>query len=226
MELHNALRQIIPTEGQDIIKEIRTVNILDDLNAYQDLPAAKYILRAIITDGYMDKFLIIGKWDNQTEMLSQKFSNNTGFNQENVSFIFSNIAYGLGWIEEFTIPSTRLKEREKIEVSQQHQDDVNSKHICFKGIPITGTKEEFLKAIEKKGMSRSTKNWDNFALFFGSFAEIEECVFRVEFSQFNGQAYEVKVWMPSQDSWNECKSRYLDFKHRFISKYGKPSTNF
>lgn len=33
MELHKALRHIIQTEGQDILKEIRLVNILDDFKA-------------------------------------------------------------------------------------------------------------------------------------------------------------------------------------------------
>ena len=73
MELHKALRHIIETEGQDIIKEIRLVNILDDFNAYQDIPASKYILRAIIADGYSSKLLQIGKWDNFAKALSTKF---------------------------------------------------------------------------------------------------------------------------------------------------------
>lgn len=224
MELHKALRHVIKAEGQDIIKELRLVNILDDFNAYTDLPAAKYILRAIISDGYMDKYLSIGRLNNQMEMLSQKISNNTGFNHETVILIFTYIAYGLGWIEEVTNPSTRLKEHDKIEVAPQHQANVDSQHISFKGIPVNSTKEEFLTAIEGIGMTRSTKNWDNFALFFGPFAEIDDCVFRVEFSPFNGQVYEVQVWMPSQDSWVECKSRYLDFKTRLISKYGTPDS--
>lgn len=174
----------------------------------------------------MDKYLLIGRLDNQTEMLSQKFSNKTGFNNEIIILIFSYIAYGLGWIEEVANLSTRLKEHEKIEIVPQYQVDADSKHIRFKGIPVKGTKEEFLTAIESIGMTRSTKNWDNFALFFGTFAEIDNCDFRVEFSPFNGQAYEVQVWMPSQDSWAECKLRYLDLKTRLISKYGKPDSCF
>lgn len=98
MELHKALQHIIQTEGQDIIKEIRLVNILDDFNAYQDIPASKYILRAIIAERYTNKLLLLGKWDNNAVMLSQKFSALTGFIPESVSVIFQSIAYGLGWI--------------------------------------------------------------------------------------------------------------------------------
>lgn len=98
MELHKALQHIIQTEGQDIIKEIRLVNILDDLNAYQDIPASKYILRAIIVEGYTNKLLALDGWDNRAEILSQKFSAMTGFIPESVSIIFQAIACGLGWI--------------------------------------------------------------------------------------------------------------------------------
>ena len=226
MELHKALQYIIQTDGSDTLNQPRIINILDDLNAYQDLPAAKYILKAIIADGYMSQFLSIGNWNNKTEALVQKFSKSTGFTFEVVSVIFQSVAYGLTWIENISNIPFKQDEDVSVEGKTQPMAMRTFKHLCFKGIPITGTKEEFLEAIEAKGLSRSTKNWDDFALFFGTFAEIEECVFRVEFSQFNGQAYEVKVWMPSQDSWNECKSRYLDFKNRFISKYGEPSTNF
>lgn len=98
MELHKALQHIIQTEGQDIIKEIRLVNILDDFNAYQDIPASKYILRAIIAEEYTNKLLALGKWDNNAVMILQKFSALTGFIPESVSIIFQSIAFGLGWV--------------------------------------------------------------------------------------------------------------------------------
>lgn len=226
MELHKSLQYVIQTDGAEILNQSRLINILDDLHAYQDIPAAKYILRSIVTDGYMTQFLSIGNWNNQTEALVHKFSKSTGFVLEVVNVIFQSIAYGLNWIEK--ISNIPLKQENDASIKGPSQSSAKEapKHICFKGIPITGSKEEFLKSIEKIGMFRSTKNWDNFALFFGSFAEIDDCEFRVEFSPFNGQAYEVQVWMPTQDSWVECKSRYLDFKTRLISKYGEPDSCF
>lgn len=103
MELHKALRHIVLTEGQDILKEIRLINILDDFNAYQDIPASKYILRAIIADGYTAKLSILGKWDSDAELLASKFSSITGFIPESVFRIFLSLAYGLDWIDEYTI---------------------------------------------------------------------------------------------------------------------------
>lgn len=98
MELHKALRNIIQTDGPEILKEVRLVNILDDFQAYQDIPASKYILRAIIVDGYSSKLLAIGRWNNNTEQLASKFAMVTGFIPDSVSLIFQSIAYGIGWI--------------------------------------------------------------------------------------------------------------------------------
>lgn len=100
MELHKALRHIIQTEGQDILKEIRLVNILDDFKAYTDMPTAKYILRAIIADGFAHKLLYIGKWNNDAINLASRFASNTGFMPESVEILFKSLAFGLGWVNQ------------------------------------------------------------------------------------------------------------------------------
>lgn len=73
MDLHNALRTIIRAEGQGIITELRIVNILDNFNAFSDMPSAKYILRAIIADGHMQKLLQIREWNNEANNLAARF---------------------------------------------------------------------------------------------------------------------------------------------------------
>ena len=98
MELHKALKHIVDTEGPEIIKDLRLVNILDDFKAYEDIPASKYTLRAIIADGYAQKLLDLGNWDNQAVTLTNKFASITGFIPENVDLIFQSLSYGLGWI--------------------------------------------------------------------------------------------------------------------------------
>lgn len=103
MELHKALRHIVQTEGQGILKEIRLINLLDDFNAFQDISATKYILKAIITEGYSTKLLAVGTWNNTSEMLSAKFSSIMGFIPSYVHLIFQAIAYSLNWIND--IPS-------------------------------------------------------------------------------------------------------------------------
>ena len=100
MKLHIALKSVIDTDGVDIINEVRLVNILDDLKAFESIPASKYILRAIITDGYARKLYTIGSWNANAQKLIQQFSNTTGFQPDYVYRIFQSIAFALNFISE------------------------------------------------------------------------------------------------------------------------------
>lgn len=106
MELHKALRHIIQTEGEGIVTETRLVNILDDFQAYADMPTAKYILRAIISDGYADKLLKVGEWNNEAKNLASHFSQSTGYMPDAVNTLFQSLAYGLGWVRRLTASSS------------------------------------------------------------------------------------------------------------------------
>lgn len=85
------------TDGPAIITEGRLVNILCDFQAFDAIPASKYVMRAIIDDGYSKKLLQCAKWDMNAQQLSGQFANSTGFQLDIVWLIFQSIAYGLGW---------------------------------------------------------------------------------------------------------------------------------
>lgn len=108
MDLHIALRTIIETEGQEIINDVRIVNILDDFKAYDTLPPSKYILRAIILDGFTKKLLIIGAWNTNSHKLCQQFIMSTGFQSEYVNFVFKSLAYGLKYINKLDNDNERI----------------------------------------------------------------------------------------------------------------------
>lgn len=97
MELHLALKNIVNLSGTSILKEQRLVNILADFNAYDDIPSAKFIIKTIIDEGYMEKFLANGKWDVNCNKLIDQFAAMTGIVKDNVSFVFESIGYSVGW---------------------------------------------------------------------------------------------------------------------------------
>lgn len=97
MELHLALKNIIETDGVDILNDVRLVNILNDFKAFDDIPASKYIIRMMISEGYMLRLLENKKWDSKTEVLCSIFSNNTGFQPHISESVFKCIAFALGW---------------------------------------------------------------------------------------------------------------------------------
>lgn len=113
MELHKAIKSIIDTDGVEIIKDTRLVNILGDLRAFDSTPASKYILRAIIADGYVNKLLTIGTWNNESENLCNQFIVTTGFQNDYVQLVFQSLAYGLGWLNQITITKNNPTQKQQ-----------------------------------------------------------------------------------------------------------------
>lgn len=119
MELHQALKHIIRSEGQGIVTDLRLINILNDLNAYQEIQGSKYILRAIIDDGFASRFYQIGSLNNQANDLIHRFITTTGFNEENVLKIFQSLAFGLGWISQMPLTPAPVPSPTPTPTSQQ-----------------------------------------------------------------------------------------------------------
>lgn len=105
MELHQALKHIIKSEGVGVLTEPRLIHILLDLNACDNIRGSKYIIRAMIDEGYITLFKQIGSLNNQANDLIRRFYMTTGFNQDAVVEIFNAFAFGLGWISQ--MPSTQ-----------------------------------------------------------------------------------------------------------------------
>jgi hypothetical protein len=99
MELHKAIKTIIDTDGVDSLNDTRIVNILDDLRAFESLPASKYILRSIINDKYINHLVQIGGWNSKSLALCQQFANATGFQFDYVRLVFQSVAYGLNYTD-------------------------------------------------------------------------------------------------------------------------------
>lgn len=97
MELHTALKNIVNLSGTSILKELRLVNILADFNAYDDVPSTKFIIKTIIDEGYMEKFLANGKWDLNCNKLIDQFVAMTGVVKDNVSYVFESLGFSVGW---------------------------------------------------------------------------------------------------------------------------------
>lgn len=106
MELHEALKQIINTSGTEVLTQLRVVNILSDLQAYQTLPSSKFIISSMINEGYMLKLLQKGKWDYRSERLITVFVNNTGFQHDLVSLVFQSVAVALSWKADVVLDSS------------------------------------------------------------------------------------------------------------------------
>lgn len=120
--LHIAMRDAIEQFGFEVLTESRLVNILLDYGAYSDVPASKTIIQAIVSGGYSQKILDLGKqkrsffssifnsdetinkpdgdeWRNKLESYAAMISKRNGFQRSLVDYVVECLVYGLDWID-------------------------------------------------------------------------------------------------------------------------------
>lgn len=120
--LHIAMHDAIEQFGFDVLTESRLINILLDYGAYSDVPASKTIIQAIVSGGYSQKILDLGKqkrsffssifnsdetinkpdgdeWRNKLESYAAIISKRNGFQQPLVDYVVECMVYGLDWID-------------------------------------------------------------------------------------------------------------------------------
>jgi len=106
--MHKIIRQIVKERGNAVITSAVLVNCMDDVAAFEsvDHKIFKKILRAVIKDGYSQKLLNIGQWNEAAKLLITEYAQKNALSEEYVSYIFKCLAYGLGWLRTNPTPPT------------------------------------------------------------------------------------------------------------------------
>ena len=148
--LHITMREAIEQFGFDVLTEGRLVNILLDYGAYSDVPASKTIIQAIVSDGYSQKILDLGKqrrsflsslfnsnetigkpegeeWRNKLESYAAMISKRNGFQQPLVDYVIECLVYGLDWIDNTPIlPQSQTASQTQVKPLGPQPKQVNS----------------------------------------------------------------------------------------------------
>ncbi len=233
--LHVALKKIIQTEGESIISEARLVNILDDFHAYDALPSSKYILRAIIAEGFSLKLLCIGEWNDKVTKLVDKFILTTGFETQYTKLIFQSLGFGLGWIKEvdvFSKPSPEVETKLKnipsslaTEVFSRKKVSNTKKHLEFKGIEICGHPVDFENKLIALGFE--TGVWcEDFFTMKGKFAGVPNCEIWIHFYAGENIVYKVKVKFQWYQDRKRVANDYKKLKKSLQELYGIPQCSY
>lgn len=123
--LPESIKEVIQQYGNDVVKNIRLSNILDDVATFDDLPAAKPVLRTILKAGYGEKLLNVQKdWKLKVNSFSSEICQNYGFQQEIVIFLLSSIVYGLG--TSTIVPKYALGNKTVTTSSTKHTNKANT----------------------------------------------------------------------------------------------------
>lgn len=93
-------------------------------------------------------------------------------------------------------------------------------HLTFKNIPIQGNISSFISKMKSAGFSFVEQN-DKNCIMNGPFAGFSNCDIVIGFSPKTKTVWKVMAILPSQISWGSVLFRYLEYKQRFIDKYGK-----
>lgn len=147
-KLHEAIRDIITQQGKYIIKDVRLVNILSDTVSFDDLPAAKAILRDILRSGYGAKLFELGDsgngWKLKTKSYTTELVNAHGYRTDIVEYLFNCLAYGMGWIdsvEDYTADVSAQGAAQEETVHKENLLDLNDE--------LKKAKEQYLRVLEE-----------------------------------------------------------------------------
>ena len=103
MELHIALKQLVETNGKEILFHPQLIRQLMDKKAFSENPSTKGILILAKDLGYIDKLYkncLREDWFSQNQALAREFTSKcSGVNDDYVSYVFNCIPYSLDLLE-------------------------------------------------------------------------------------------------------------------------------
>ena len=97
-----------------------------------------------------------------------------------------------------------------------------SEHLAFKGVPIDGTLNEYVKKMESSGFTMIGAK-DGVAMLRGDFASYSGCTVGVLTLKEKDLVSKITVIFPAQKSWSFLSSNYFNLKEMLTEKYGQPS---
>jgi len=96
--LHDSLRKLVLTYGQDIYKNSKLINYLNDY-CHFDPPALYHIMKTVLSDGYASKLLDESKnkdWSIFVQQSIGKLQKQYGFQGIFLNYCFQSLAFGIG----------------------------------------------------------------------------------------------------------------------------------
>lgn len=118
MKLYEAIKELVAKSGVDIISTKQFVNILDDVGAFKEEPAAsKKVMRGLLGDGFGEQLIHIserkeGNWQNSIRKSINDYAVRSGYKDELINGIASQMLYALGVVDEMPQGAVRQSLRE------------------------------------------------------------------------------------------------------------------
>lgn len=97
--MYKIIKKIVLEKGDDFLATQSFVGYMDDCGAFKDPDDKPYkkLIRCLVSDGYIERLLAVGAWNEESRAIASEFARKNMLEQDGVNYVFSCIAYGLGW---------------------------------------------------------------------------------------------------------------------------------
>jgi hypothetical protein len=228
MELKEALKDLVSTNGTGVFKSSIFLNLLSDYNAFAEYPSSKNILRNIISEGYVDKLIHLSENHLDVANLPHTYLvelvEKLGFRQDVTYEVLNAILFSLNLDEiVFNKPQDNVI-RPIPQKGSETVPAVTGKHLTFKGIEINGSVEAFANILQSQGFSHVTTSDQNSIVLQGTYAGMNNCNLIICYGQYIHQVRKIAIFSEEYKSWYPLHSKYTEMKNLFSQKYGTPES--
>ena len=187
MSLTSHISDIINIQGKEILLKKSFIHILNDIQVFNEVPAAKYVVETLMQRGIMN--LICDKYescDNKEIFIgkiAQRMHDKYGFRDDDIAYVIEGIFNG--------IDKAKLRKHRR-------------NHLTFNNIELNGKIQEFVDKMIIAGCKLLSPSSDNkpFATMTGNFTGEENCEFIFCGTTYSKTVHNVQIRIPIDDkSW-------------------------
>lgn len=139
MKLCDAINELIQIKGLKVLISPQFVNMLADLNAFDEMPSVKYFLKFCITENFMPKLceLLKEKKKNEIEKYIYRISAMGGFKEDVAYSLLYSLETAFG-VSTSNFNNVFPKYNKQVELGK-----LNDNHLLFMTVTMSGCISEF-----------------------------------------------------------------------------------
>lgn len=230
-DLPTGIKTLINSKGLDYLNDLKIVNALSDLHAFNQHPALRNIYKILISEGIITKILSKNNWDDFCEKLVSKTELEYAFPYNLIKYILQSILY---------VNSSNTKKPIFEETScfsstkNANEDDKGNSlkitsELTFKGIKVGGDLIIFINKLKKLDFVEEQRiemdDGTGYICMKGRYAGYTECDVDVKYSLLNKEVLGIDVDTPMTNEWAVLYEQYFRIKNALIRKYGKSNND-
>lgn len=207
MKLYEGIKGIVTERGVAIVATKQFVNILDDIGAFKDEPAAsKKVMKGLLDSGFGEILCQLSEnkdanWQNRVRKSESDYISKSGYKDELVNSLSAQLLFALGLIDELPKPDVAKS-------ASQEGSTTHAPHIKDLKELLYALKQEYLSLLQEL----ITITTDEFGHKYGYYSTAANTQLYVVASKLKIVANEtgnedIDAWINSEKAEIEAKNR-------------------